>query len=73
MAGGFADVMADRHIADLVKHSTDRLQAVDGSSFLTFLDAVWSSSHTEGITEAQAKRLGAGARLNPFAGWPGPS
>ncbi|CAE7604731.1 DHRS13 [Symbiodinium natans] len=27
MAGGFADVMADRNIAELVKHSTDTLQA----------------------------------------------
>jgi len=27
MAGGFADVMADRHIAEFVKHSTDTLQA----------------------------------------------
>ncbi|CAE7161145.1 DHRS13, partial [Symbiodinium pilosum] len=27
MAGGFADVMADQKIADLVKHSTDTLQA----------------------------------------------
>ena len=31
MAGGFADVMADQKIADLVKHSTDTLQAKDTS------------------------------------------